>query len=71
MSDGTKTRHDEAVAENDEWCVYQCPHGCVHVRLNNVTLTFTEPDFQRLVHLLRDAFVRLSVRDAARQVRPH
>ncbi len=45
---------------SDDWCVYQWPHGCLHLRLNNLTPTFTVEEFQRLTHLLADASARLA-----------
>lgn len=70
MSDRPETPGN-AVSNDEEWSVYQCPHGCLHVRLNNVLLTFTEREFQRLVRMLGDAYVRLSVREVVRQVSLH
>ena len=61
----------DSAADHRDWAVYQCPHGCVHVRIDNVTLTFDEPEFHRLVHLLGDAYVRLATRKVVMQTRPH
>jgi hypothetical protein len=44
----------------DDRSVYQCPHRCLHVRLNNLTLTFTVARFQHLTPLLTDASARLA-----------
>lgn len=54
-----------------ECSVHRCPHGCLHVAINNVTLTFTEPEFQHLVHLLAEASLRLATCSPLTRVRPH
>ena len=54
---------DQRQFESDDchgWAVYQCAHGCVHVRIDDVTLTFERPDFERLVRMLREAQHRLA-----------
>jgi hypothetical protein len=43
----------------------------VHVRLQNVTLTFSPREFAQLVEMVGDAYVRLGVRAAVSSVRPH
>ena len=60
----------DAAADAGDWAVYQCAHGCVHVRINNVRLTFNQPEFHRLVQLLGDAYVRLATRQVVMQ-QPH
>jgi hypothetical protein len=66
------TQPDESlVAERNEWAVYQCPQGCLHVRLDNLTLTFSAEQFGQLIELLGEAYVRLAVRETVRTVRPH
>ena len=47
-----------------EWAVYQCVNGCVHLRLEHLTLTFSAREFAQLVGLLGEAYVRLGVRAA-------
>jgi hypothetical protein len=55
---------DEALSRMASWAVYQCVNGCVHIRLQNLTLTFSAGEFAQLVKLLGDAYVRLGVRAA-------
>jgi hypothetical protein len=57
-------RKSEVLSTSASWAVYQCVNGCVHVRLNHLTLTFSAGEFDQLVKLLGDAFVRLGVRAA-------
>jgi xanthine/CO dehydrogenase XdhC/CoxF family maturation factor len=38
-----------------EWGVQQCCHGCVHVTLDRITLTFTEAELFALHDLLHKA----------------
>ena len=38
-----------------EWGVQQCSHGCVHVTLDRITLTFTEAELVALRDLLHRA----------------
>lgn len=59
------------LSSHTEWAVYQCAHGCLHVRLKNLTLTFSALEFHDLVRLLGDAYVRLSVRETVRYFGPH
>jgi hypothetical protein len=61
----------EALAQTPGWAVYQCVNGCVHVRLERQTLTFSPPEFAQLVQLVGDAYVRLAIRTAAAGVAPH
>lgn len=61
MSD-TRPESIETLSRTCQWAVCQCGDGCLHVRLNHVTLTFTPREFGELVQLLGDAFVRLQVR---------
>lgn len=64
-------RGDEALSKAAGWAVYQCAHGCVHVRLNQLTLTFSGGEFAQLVKLVGDAYVRLGVRAAVSTIGPH
>lgn len=59
------------LSETSEWTVFQCVHGCLHVQLGRVMLKFTRDEFHRLVTLVGDAYVRLGVRDAVNEARPH
>ncbi|NUR53610.1 MAG: hypothetical protein HOQ29_04120 [Acidobacteria bacterium] len=67
----TPTTDESVVAAQHTWAVYQCPQGCLHVRLDNLTLTFSGPQFRRLVELLGEAYVRLGVREAVHDIRQH
>jgi len=69
MKDAHGPRH-EALSETPKWGVYQCTTGCVHVRLQNITLTFSPGEFAQLVEMLGDAYVRLGVRAAVATIRP-
>lgn len=62
---------DETLSKMASWAVYQCVNGCVHVRLQNLTLTFSACEFAQLVKLLGDAYVRLGVRSAVANIGPH
>jgi len=52
MSHTSKPEDNRQLAE---WAVYQCVNGCVHVRLQHVTLTFSPCEFTQLARLLDDA----------------
>lgn len=54
-----------------EWAVYQCANGCLHVRLQHVTLTFSPSEFTQLTHLFHDACTRLGLRPGIASVRAH
>jgi hypothetical protein len=41
-----------------EWAVYRCGHGCLHVTLDRLMLTFTEIEFHALQDLMRRACER-------------
>lgn len=60
---------NETLARTPRWAVYQCVNGCVHVRLERQTLTFSAPEFAELVQLMGDAYVRLAIRSAVGVVR--
>ena len=47
-----------------EWAVYQCVNGCVRLRVEHLTLTFSAREFAEMVSLLGEAYVRLGVRAA-------
>lgn len=64
-------RGNEALSKAPGWAVYQCVNGCVHVRLQNLTLSFSAGEFATLVKLVGDAYVRLGVRAAVANVGPH
>ncbi|MBI2189631.1 MAG: hypothetical protein HYU37_21310 [Acidobacteria bacterium] len=66
----THERNQEALSRRAKWAVYQCPKGCVHVRLQNVTLTLSPCEFAQFVEMLGDAYVRLGVRAAVATLRP-
>jgi hypothetical protein len=67
----THERGNEALSKTAEWAVYQCVNGCVHLRLQHLTLTFSAGEFAQLVSLLGEAYVRLGVRAAVGAVGPH
>lgn len=70
MDDGDE-RRNEALSKTAAWAVYQCVSGCIHVRLNYVTLTFSGGEFAQLAQLIGDAYVRLGVRAAVAGIGPH
>ncbi len=35
--------------------VTQCDHGCIHLQLGQISITLTEPQYQRLVVLINDS----------------
>jgi hypothetical protein len=53
------------------WAVYQCTNGCVHVRLQDVTLTFSPCEFAQLAQLVEEACTRLGLRPGVAAPRPH
>lgn len=70
MSHTRESEHDHQ-STAAEWAVYQCVNGCVHVRLQHVTLTFSPCEFTQLAQLVDEACVRLGLRTAVAAVRPH
>jgi hypothetical protein len=64
-------RQDEALSADLGWAVYQCVNGCVHLRFQNLTLTFAPPEFAMFAQLVGEAYVRLGVRSAVAAVGPH
>jgi hypothetical protein len=70
MNDGRQSQHEHH-STAAEWAVYQCVNGCVHVRLQHVTLTFSPCEFTQLAQLFDEARNRLGLRPAAAAVRPH
>ena len=70
MNDADGPRH-EVLARGPKWAVYKCANGCMHVRLQNVTLTFSPDEFAQLVEMMGDAYVRLGVRAAVATLGPH
>jgi hypothetical protein len=69
--DDAPTQGPVTLSRNARWRVYQCANGCVHVHLQNVTLTLRTEEFAQLVQLVGDAYVRLGVRTAISAIRPH
>lgn len=69
MSHTRESGHDHQLTAA-EWAVYHCVNGCVHVRLRNVTLTFSPCEFAQLAEPIGEAYVRLGVRAAVANV-PH
>lgn len=67
----SRNERDEAPAETHGWAVYQCANGCVHLRLNHVTLTFSAGEFAQLAQLIGDAYVRLGGLAAGAKVTSH
>lgn len=61
----------ETLSRTCQWAVCECSDGCLRVRLDHVTLTFTPREFGELVQLLGDAFVRLQVRAVVAGVSRH
>ena len=55
------------LADASDWAVIRCEHGCLHLHLGPLTLTLSPAEFERLVTMLGEAYVRLSVRDAVEQ----
>ena len=70
MSDPHESGHN-ALSRRAKWAVYQCAIGCVHLRLQNVTLTFSPGEFAQLVETMGDAYVRLGERAAVATLGPH
>ena len=66
-----KPQIDGELSNRAGWAVYQSSHGCVHLRLGNLTLTFSAAELHDLVRLLCDAYVRLSVREAVKAFGTH
>ncbi|MPY90038.1 MAG: hypothetical protein GEU99_19205 [Luteitalea sp.] len=54
----------QTLADGADWAVIRCEHGCLHLRLGPLTLTLSPVEFERLVTMLGEAYVRLSVRNA-------
>jgi hypothetical protein len=55
-----------------EWAIYRCGHGCLHVTLDRLMLTFTEVEFHAFQDLMRRACERLPrVTTPAADIRPH
>ena len=70
MNDSHERGHDN-LSKTAEWAVYRCVNGCVHLRLQHLTLTFSTCEFAQLVELLGEAYARLVVRDAVAYVGSH
>lgn len=69
--DETHHSGNEALSATNEWAVYQCIRGCVHLQLQHLTLTFSACEFAQLVRLLGEAQMRLRARAAVASVGPH
>jgi hypothetical protein len=51
-------RDDDAVIDpGREWAVYRCRHGCLHLLLDRVSLTFREDESRAVQALLQRAAV--------------
>jgi hypothetical protein len=61
----------EALAQTPRWAVGHCVNGCVHVRLERLTLTLSAPALAELVQLLGEAYVRLAIGSAAAGIVRH
>ena len=49
---------DDAVIDpGREWAVYRCRHGCLHLLLDRVSLTFREDEFRAVQALLQRAAI--------------
>lgn len=47
-----------------DWEVYRCPSGCVHLRLQHVTLSFDEDEFGDFARLVQMASLRFQAQAA-------
>jgi hypothetical protein len=67
MSDMHETpAGDDAIVDGvREWAIYRCGHGCLHVTLDRMMLTFTEVEFLAFHDLLRRASERMAALPAA------
>jgi hypothetical protein len=53
--------HEVSVMDEDrEWGVQQCSHGCVHITLDRITMTFTELELYALKDLLDRACTQVA-----------
>ena len=64
-------RELEVLAQESGLAVYQCRHGCLHLRVHCVTLTLQPEEFHQLAMLVCDAHIRLATRDAVRACATH
>ena len=64
-------REVEVLAKESGLAVYQCRHGCLHLRAHGVTLTLQPEEFHQLAMLVCDAYIRLVTRDAVRECATH
>lgn len=69
--DHAREGNDDAPERTAGWAVYQCVNGCVHVRLQHVTLTFSPCEFAQLAQLIGEARARFGARAAVASVGPH
>jgi hypothetical protein len=47
------------------WAIYRCGHGCLHVTLDRLMLTFTEGEFHAFRDLMRRAGEHMLRADSA------
>jgi hypothetical protein len=67
MMAGHGMHDDEAVFDpGREWAVYRCMHGCLHVLLDRVSLTFTVEEFRAVQNLMQRAAIAFNT-DAPRR----
>ena len=66
-----RSSDSETLAKGTRLAVYQCGHGLLHLRVNRVTLTFEPEEFDRLVTLVGEAYIRLGTREAVRTCGTH
>lgn len=71
MSNANDSPHKQHHSTADAWAVYPCVNGCVHVRLQHVTLTFSPCEFAQLARLVDEASQRLGLQPAVVSVRAH
>jgi hypothetical protein len=64
---------DDGVEDAERnWAIHACAHGCMHLSLDRVTLTLSQPEFQALLELMHRARRRfVGPRTAAALPRPH
>jgi hypothetical protein len=62
-----------AIVDNmREWAIYRCGHGCLHLTLDRLMLTFTEAEFHAFQDLMRRAGERLqALMQGPAEIRPH
>jgi hypothetical protein len=53
-----------------EVVVYQCPNGCVHIRMDNITLSFSQSEFAQFAHLIQKTSLDLRL-PSHKPIKPH